>query len=39
MNNMKKCLNGLGGEFDPEHFNPGEVHFDDPDKRRKTAFG
>ena len=35
----EEMLEWIGGEFDPEHFNPGEVHFDDPDKRRKTAFG
>ena len=27
------------GEFDPEHFDVKEVSFDDPDKRRKIAFG
>ena len=29
----------LGGGFDPEHFDTAEVGFDDPDKRRKFAFG
>jgi len=29
----------LGGEFDPEDFDVGEVSFADPDKRRKMAFG
>lgn len=29
----------IGGEFDPEHFDVEEVLFDDPDKRRKMAFG
>lgn len=29
----------LGGEFDPEEFDPEEVHFDDPDGRRKMALG
>ena len=29
----------VGGEFDPEHFDVKEVSFDDPDKRRKIAFG
>ena len=29
----------VGGKFDPEHFNVEEVIFDDPDKRRKIAFG
>jgi len=28
-----------GGEFDPEHFDVKEVSFDDPDKRRRIAFG
>jgi hypothetical protein len=32
-------LEWLGGEFDPEHFDMEEVRFDDPDKRRKMAFG
>ena len=34
----EEMLEWIGEEFDPEHFNPGEVHFDDPDKRRKIAF-
>jgi len=25
-------------EFDPEHFDPKEVHFDNPQKRWKIAF-
>jgi len=29
----------VGGEFDPEHFDVKEVSFDDPDKRRRIAFG
>jgi hypothetical protein len=29
----------LGGEFDSEHFDPDDVHFDDPDERRKFALG
>jgi len=29
----------VGGEFDPEHFHVKEVSFDDPDKRRRIAFG
>ena len=32
-------LNWVGGEFDPEDFNPSEVKFDDPAKRFKIAFG
>jgi hypothetical protein len=32
-------LDWIGGEFDPEHFDPKEVRFYDPDKRRKLAFG
>lgn len=27
----------LGGEFQPEHFDPKEVVFDDPQKRRRMA--
>ena len=34
-----EMINWLGGEFDPEHFDMEEVIFNDPDKRRKTAFG
>ncbi len=26
-------------DYDPEHFNVKEIIFDDPDRRRKTAFG
>lgn len=29
----------LGGEFDSEYFDVTEVDFDDPDSRRKIAFG
>ena len=32
-------LDWVGGEFDPEDFNPSEVKFDDPAKRFKIAFG
>jgi hypothetical protein len=32
-------LNWIGEGFDPEHFHPAEVHFDDPDKRWGFAFG
>ncbi len=28
----------LGTEFDAEHFDPGEIEFDDPDARWKIAF-
>jgi len=28
----------LGGDFDPEHFDPADVQFSDPEKRWKTAF-
>ena len=31
-------LEWLGGGFDPEEFDPNEVSFGDPDKRRKNAF-
>ena len=34
----EEMLMWIGGKFDPEHFNPEEVHFDDPDKRLKIAF-
>ena len=35
----EEMLEWLGGKFDPEHFDLIEVGFDDPDKRRKFAFG
>jgi len=35
----EEMLEWVGGEFDPEHFDLKEVHFDDPDERRKFAFG
>ncbi|GFP20780.1 hypothetical protein HKBW3S06_00007 [Candidatus Hakubella thermalkaliphila] len=35
----EEMMEWLGGEFDPEHFDVEEVSFDDPDKRRKFAFG
>jgi len=35
----EEMLEWVGGEFDPEHFDVKEVRFDDPDKRRKMAFG
>jgi len=34
----EEMLEWIGGEFDPEHFDPREVSFDDPDERRKFAF-
>lgn len=35
----EEMIEWLGGEFDPEHFAAEEVIFEDPDKRRKIAFG
>ena len=35
----EEMLEWIGGEFDPEHFDAKEVIFDNPDKRRKMAFG
>ena len=35
----EEMINWLGGEFDPDHFSVKDVSFDDPDKRRKIAFG
>ena len=35
----QEMLEWAGGEFDPEHFDAKEVRFDDPDERRKIAFG
>jgi hypothetical protein len=32
-------LEWVGGEFDPEHFDVQEVIFDDPEERRRIAFG
>ena len=34
----KETIEWLGGEYDPEHFDPDEVHFDDPKERFKMAF-
>jgi hypothetical protein len=34
----EQMLEWAGGDFDPEHFNPKEVHFDDPDERYDYAF-
>ncbi len=35
----QEMLDWIGGEFDPEHFDAEEVHFDDPQDRRKIALG
>lgn len=35
----KEMVEWIGGEFDPEHFDPKEVIFDDPAERFKDAFG
>ena len=35
----EEMLEWLGGVFDPEHFDVEDVRFDDPNKRRKIAFG
>jgi Plasmid pRiA4b ORF-3-like protein len=32
-----EMLEWVGGDFDPEHFNPDEVFFDDPDERLEFA--
>lgn len=34
----EELLEWIGGEFDPEYFNPEEVIFDDPDERKKLDF-
>jgi hypothetical protein len=34
----EQMLEWEGGAFDPEHFNPKEVRFDDPDERYDYAF-
>lgn len=34
----KELLEWVGGEFDPEHFDPKEVVFSDPAERFKRAF-
>jgi len=33
------AMNEVFGREDPEHFDVKEISFDDPDKRRKFAFG
>ncbi len=35
----ERMMEWLGGEFDPEYFDPAKVDFNDPDTRRKIAFG
>ena len=35
----EEMMEWLGGKFDPEHFDPHEVSIDDPDVRRRPAFG
>ena len=35
----ERMLEWIGGEFNPEHFDPNEVTFDDPAERFKIAFG
>ncbi len=34
-----ELLEWIGGEFDPEAFDPAQVVFDDPNKRRRKAIG
>jgi hypothetical protein len=34
----EQLLEWIGGSFDPEHFDPDEVCFDDPEERWKEAF-
>jgi hypothetical protein len=34
----KETIKWLGGKYDPEQFDINEVHFDDPDKRRRLAY-
>lgn len=33
--NHEELLEWVGGEFDPEAFDPKKVYFEDPDERRK----
>jgi len=35
----QEMMEWVGGGFDPEHFDPGEITFDDPDARYRFAFG
>jgi hypothetical protein len=32
-------MDWLGGDFDPEYFDPLDVYFDDPDERREFSMG
>jgi len=34
----EETIQWLGGQYDPEYFEPAEVQFDDPDERFKRAF-
>lgn len=34
----EEMIEWVGEDFDPEHFDPKEVVFDDPDRRREDAF-
>jgi hypothetical protein len=34
----EEYLNWIGGEFDPEEFDPEQVKFDDPEERWRIAF-
>jgi hypothetical protein len=34
----KEMMEWIGKDFDSEHFDPDEIEFDDPEKRRKIAF-
>lgn len=34
----KEMLEWIDNDFDSEHFDPDEIKFDDPEKRRKQAF-
>ncbi|HID93190.1 MAG TPA: plasmid pRiA4b ORF-3 family protein [bacterium (Candidatus Stahlbacteria)] len=35
----EEMLEWVGGKLDPEHFDPKEVSFDDPEKRRRIVYG
>jgi len=34
----KEMIEWIGYDFDSEHFDPNDIKFDDPEKRRKIAF-
>jgi hypothetical protein len=38
-NDHERMLEWMGRSFDPEHFNPEEVQFNDPKERWQSAFG